>query len=1102
MASFTRTDAGPFWILDPAPAACAVGYLPFGPASPPGPTVTLTDSWRNYPGSYLIVPAGTALDQTLADALRTFLAGRPLRLVWAANPQQPASRWQASWIASDGAAVSALSGLYLGSFALWLGAGCAIGPDSGGDDLTVTQRSGDPGSVYLTADSGQTMLAATAPVTLPFTADQAGCALTSLNLRIDSDLDGLDVGLRIFVPDARQPLLPDRLTSRRFPVFSAVRPGPGARLPVTLSLHPLLPLDSARSCFELVPGNAGSGPELASAYQTSNGLAVHLTPLARPDAPAAAARFAFAVRALSDPPSPLDPYYLVPSGAFLATVVNADGAQVPGVQRLMCGTSGIEYVLIEEGSELWFSPGGPALAAGQGLQADATTGYVSVLGPSGAAGRVYRAQADSAALFAPSGTDGFMSFRELSGMPLPGAPAGGGLPSGYPMLPFTRITDTDVQPYQQLEYEAVSSTRRAIIGGLAGALGSSGGPPAPSGGALSPSDSPSTTASITPQGLLVDVDGPGNVVNLTLALSPAGHLVLGQVTADLAAALQSSQLFLVASDPATLCAAQPAKGGPVQIPGPSGDASQSWTINAWPATAWSATSTLLVLKFAGRSLTALAADTSSWAGDGGTRFNPGAGGVAAAQSVLQALIAKAATSTDPEFAPFAALAEDPDWQGMLFLNAPVPPAELPAQVAGLAAGLDASAFQAHHLGLTVTPATVSGGIITQANSSLFGLIYYENAASAANAQPPYAFNVSSLKVRFENSTVCSFTSQLQLLVDELFGEAADLVDPQTMASLPDNVLLLDGVYQQQGGTGGYTFSTPNANLFAMDSAVLDTVEVSSAQFVTVIPPGTPGTPAESRFVMSGALRFQPAVLDVFSFGPESVDTPAARLSAGQLRYSNLWISLDYVSGDRSQDVYTFDASKLVPDPVQSVAREQSLFAGFPLTLAGFLHVPPQAAGAQDKPATPASLGFLGIGTTPSLGGSISAPWFGLVADLGFGTAGALAAEAGFKASMLMSWSPGSAGQAANAGIGLKLPGTGPGGKLLSLQGVLKLKIGELSLSKNDGTYVLQLDRIALNALMLTFPSAGQLDALLFADPAGKDRTTLGWYAGYAQTGGS
>jgi hypothetical protein len=38
--------------------------------------------------------------------------------------------------------------------------------------------------------------------------------------------------------------------------------------------------------------------------------------------------------------------------------------------------------------------------------------------------------------------------------------------------------------------------------------------------------------------------------------------------------------------------------------------------------------------------------------------------------------------------------------------------------------------------------------------------------------------------------------------------------------------------------------------------------------------------------------------------------------------------------------------------------------------------------------------------------------------------------------------------------------------------------------------------------MLTFPPGGQVDALLFADPTGKDHTTLGWYAAYAKDGGS
>jgi hypothetical protein len=905
-------------------------------------------------------------------------------------------------------------------------------------------------------------------------------------------------------------------------VFAPVQPSSGAALPVSVSLHPLLPLDPQRTCFGLVPASELEGPELASCYVTTNGKAVHLTPLAPAGAPAQAAKFVLAVRALSNGPSLQDPFYLVPSGAFRIKVLDGEGNELTGAQSLMCGTSGIEYAEVDQpvgepGCELWFTPGRPALAVGKGLQPNVTTAYGSVFGPGGAAGRTYRAQADSAALFTPS-TDAFMSFRELSGALLPGAPGGGALPpDGYPMLAYTGISDTDLEPYQQLEYQAVASTRRAAIGAMSP-------PRRPTSSLLRASVD--TTPSITPQGLLADVDSAGDMVNLTLALSSAGAIELMGVTAELATALQSNQLFLVASDPTTLATTQPSAGGTstltpappatepppitgeVQIPG-SPDGSQIWAIDAWPGTAWAATDTVLVLKFAGKPLVDLVADTTTWAGDNGTQFNPGSGGVQSAQQVVESLIEKAQTSAAPEFKAFADLAVDPSWQGVLFLNAPVPPAELPTEIAGLAAGIDASAFKAHHIGLTVTPATSSAGVITPTNSSLFGLIFYESPDSAAGAPPPYAFNVLNLKVRFENSMVKTFASQIELLVDELFGEPATLVDAANeMKPLPENVLLLDGVYQQQGATGGYTFTTPADNLFSMTSAVLDSVDVAIAQFVTVVPPKPkpPTTPAESRFVLAGSLRFKPAALDVFSFGPTSVATPEARVSAERLFYSNLWITLDYVPDDPKKDAYTFDASKAVPDPVQSKARDTSFFAGFPLTPVSFVQVPQQAAAAPGAtappaPATPASLGFLGIGTDPPLGGAIKAPWFGLVADLGFGTAGALAAEVGFKASMLVSWSPGTP-LSANAGIGLKLPGTGSGGKLLSLQGVLKLKIGELSLSDHDGTYVLELDRIALSVLMLTIPPSGQIDALLFADPTGTDHSTLGWYAGYAKTGGS
>ena len=59
MASFTRSGSTPFWILDGAPGWCTVAYTPFDLTNPPGQTVSLADSWQQFPGSYLIAPADT-----------------------------------------------------------------------------------------------------------------------------------------------------------------------------------------------------------------------------------------------------------------------------------------------------------------------------------------------------------------------------------------------------------------------------------------------------------------------------------------------------------------------------------------------------------------------------------------------------------------------------------------------------------------------------------------------------------------------------------------------------------------------------------------------------------------------------------------------------------------------------------------------------------------------------------------------------------------------------------------------------------------------------------------------------------------------------------
>ncbi len=1066
-ASFTKASGEALWLLDPQPAACRVVFAPFEDATPPA-TLTLAESWSKYQGTYAFTPAAASLDAAFADRLATFVGLRPgTRLAWVANPNDDARAWDAATIAlGPSGTTNGLAPVALNNISLWIGAGCAIAPDTSGDALVLTPPAG---GAYLTTGSGAATLPVGAPLAVPFEADHAGCLTTALELDPASDLDRLDVGMRIFAADPGS-ALGDRLSSWRFPFLRSA----GDPIPLALALDPLHPLDPSRTQLGLVPARHTSGPELASCYTTTNGATVMLTPLAEPPA-----KLVLAVRALSNPAAPLDPYYLVPSGAFAIRIVDRHGRELEGAQRLMCGVSGIEYVTLEQpGSEIWFAPRSDALAGAHGLGPGAQTAYASIFGPRRTA-LTYRAQPDDAAMFSPSSVTGVLAFHELDGVTLRAPPTDGSIPAGFPMLAFTGLGAADLTAHLELEQQKVAPRRRADIdapGKTPLTFPRAGAPAAVT-----------ATKTTTRQGLLATLDG----TSIDIQLAQSGHgadiVVLSPVSPALASALQTNQLFLVACDAAAL-GTVPSGTGAVTI---GAGATDTWTLQLLSPKGWTTPPTLLVFKFANKALTDLVDDISTWSG--AEVFNP-QGTAGAVQQRLRGIIADAQTRarSDSDFAPFAAIAADPAWQGILALDCAVALDGLPEQLTGLAAGIDPSSFAAHHIGLTVTPVAAGASGLTTQDSSLFGLIDYVSPTTAAGAQPPYAFQVDTLKVRFANSAVVTFASRIQLLVDELFGEPASL---QGSAA---NVLLLDGAYQLQGGVGAYSFHATQDNVFKIQSAVLDSVDVATAQFVTVKPPtkGDATKPAESRFTLSGSLRFKPPpqqqTFDLFSFGPASDGSPA-----GALSFSNLAINVVYYP-DRSQpDAYTFDATALALDMAQSKSRPGGLFASFPLSPAGLIQVEKPPSGAQSQPATPASLGFLGV-QADAAGGTISAPWFGIVADLGLGTVGALASGVGLKASLLAAWSPGKS-DTPNVAIGLRLPGTGGGGgKLLSLENVIKLKIAELTLAQTGTTYVLQLDRIAIELLSLSFPPSGQTEVLLFADPAGSNHTTLGWFAGYAK----
>lgn len=763
----------------------------------------------------------------------------------------------------------------------------------------------------------------------------------------------------------------------------------------------------------------------------------------------------------------------------------------------------------------------------------------------------YFAQPGDASLFQPDPAI-FLGYMEVPGGTLPPtvtAPQRGtALPpahqkaadavmsTAFPLAPYAGIVAEELAPFQRLESGAISPARRAAVLRLT-LPASRSARRTPSAFAIAAGDKLGTT----PQGLLARFDATlQDWKALTLAQTDGGaqQLQWTQLTGELRAALQTNQLFLVMSDAASffgcgsinyeltplsfarlgtegmvpddvLAKVKPLEGQrfadlagyeaalKARLTGAEylqyrdaflrfGAFSQlrirEWTFDLSPYE-WAARGTLVVFKFSGEQLSTLAADPARWtfAAD----FNRD---VNTTREQLLDFLADAAERTDPDFAAFNRMVEDPSWSGILFLNVRVPLASLPPQLVGLAAGIDPDAFNAHHVGINVNP--LEGDLTTLAiqDSSLFGLIAYESPEALFFDDRAYDYKVASLKVLFRNSLIQRFSSQVMVMVNQLFDEPATLV-----GSLHGNNLLLEGVYQRQGEDDSYVFGREGEDSFTMTSSVFYDITISQTQFVTVNPPapGAATAPVRARFQLWGTLRFKAlAGFDALSFGP-TLGKDGELLVDGGLRFANLALDLVFDPLVLSDKAFTFNARQMSFDLVHSRARDRSLFHRFPLTLAGLIQA--------EEGTTPQSLGFSAVDAPLGQAG-VKHPWFGLELQLDLGAPGALAARIDFRATLLAAWSPNPRGL--SFFLGLALPGMTGGKREITLQGALKLAIGGFEFTVSpDSEYMLRFNNLVLKIFILRFPPSGQTVAFLFGNP---NRTStdkaLGWYAAYSKPG--
>lgn len=1083
MPNFTRASAEePLFGLPVSgtPAGYGISFLPNVQTS--ALSLTLQQTWTATPGIYLFLGQPLTIDAaTFVANVRQFVGGQPVRFLWIANPNDPPNDWTNAFLqvnqqtGSATGTMARVAEIPMRNYGAGIqgGASVAISGDDAGFTITAPSAQG----VWLLAQNGAVTIPSTTGVAaLPFTGALAGCLSFPFAVGNDATLTALDTGFSTFIDDAS---FPGFVRAIRLPAFDLTLGGP---IGVWAWLDPINVLVPSRTYFGLVPPG-GSAAAIGSAFRTVYGQQVALTPSVSTAFPNGAS-LAFNVSPRRTVPSDDDPLYLTLQGPFTPSIA---GSGSSGVSRLMAGVSGLEYTGDSTNltTTVVFYPGQPAYAPAFGqtqrpddapaLTSLGTTAYAAMT-PAGGGSLSYYAQPRQSTfhqaqlqpgLDADDTQEDFLYYMEIFAGTFPAAivPPGGGTATIFPMLPYAYVAHGDAEVAEQLENDVVSRVRRRNLTAF-----------------LQPTESGTPTGSrlgATPQGLLLQLDQALRYWEvLTIARLTGGTqaLALQNVAGDFKAALQSSQLFAVISNPDVFLEdTTPQPPFSLVIDG--------WTFNLNPS-AWPVSKTIFLFKYGAKSVDELARDTSTWswpeAADG---YGDGTSTIRNVQLDLIAILddAKERAKTDASFANFVRIVEDPRWSGVLFLRVTLDANSFPPDLIGLVAGLDQPLF-AHHLGVNLASVHNQDGVLVQEDASMFGLIHYLDPQDLYFDNLPYAYKVLAIQALFTNSALTSFSTQIEVMLNQLFGAFSKL-EP----SVRGNNLVLNGSMQRQNGRPVYLFNRQGTDIFTLRNSALDVVEVDSTQWITL----QSQDPARvvTKFSFAGSLRFHDfPELDVFSFGSAAGDSPSV---PGGLAFSSLSLYMTFALASPTDKTFVFDAGALAFDLSRSTARPDSLFNHFPLNLTGLVQ--------QTGESSPGNLGLISV-RTPLSASTLVAPWYALMFQLDLGTLGALASGAGLTVSLAACW--GQSTDKPAVYVGMKLPGSTSSRPEIPIEGVLKLSFGGIQITVDDTDphgiqYLLRLKNFALQLLTISFPP-GQNEIVLFGDPSGGRSGQLGWYAAYAK----
>lgn len=435
------------------------------------------------------------------------------------------------------------------------------------------------------------------------------------------------------------------------------------------------------------------------------------------------------------------------------------------------------------------------------------------------------------------------------------------------------------------------------------------------------------------------------------------------------------------------------------------------------------------------------------------------------------------------FKEFCKIIQDPEWQGVLFLNVSIDAQSVPVGLQGLLAGISGAAqICLHHLSIKSSHVAFSGGSLKQdGSSSLSGLIYFQDPAfdgktAVLPGNGDFEFRLLELKVLFESSAVKKFESYAQLTVNQLFGLK---VTSMGQEKTDNHSILLSGVYQNDSGSPSYHLKSISDSTCFFEESFVNAVTIRNVNLTTV-----DADAKKYSFLLDGCIDFAiPGAwgADLFSFGSEDKQS-------GGLEFQELAINM---KGSGAGQELSMETEQLAFDIDKSLLRKHSLYDSMSLQLEGMI------CGKEGK--QPSDFGYLNV-TTEFATDQPGESWYGFVFGLNMGSLGELAQKAGIVSKLLIAFSGNEAGkEGQRVSVGIKLPGSGKK-DFLSLQNMLSLSVEQIWLmyDKEKQSFFLIFDDIALKLFgLMSIPPSGSTMFYVFGDcsKTGESKE-LGWYAVY------